>query len=107
MRYDFTLGEYRAHWQFAGLHAAHSYASVSTAGAFEAPNQNQLPYSTYDASFGISTSAWDAELYGQNLTDERPQLYVNGFDYVHLVTPGRPRVLGLRLTYHFEGKGGS
>jgi iron complex outermembrane receptor protein len=107
VRYDFTLADYRAHWQVAALHAAHSYASVSTAGAFEPPNQNQLPYSTYDASFGIAGGAWDMELYGQNLTDERPQLYVNGFDYVHLITPGRPRVLGLRLSYHFAGKNGS
>ena len=41
------------------------------------------------------------EFYGENLTDTRAQLYVNGFDFVHLVTVNRPRTLGLRLAYKF------
>ena len=51
---------------------------------------------------GIAADAWDVELYGENLTDMRAQLYVNdGFTSVHLVTPNRPRTLGVRFGYRF------
>jgi iron complex outermembrane receptor protein len=102
-RYEFTVGNYNAYAQLAGQHTDHSYASVITQGAFEPPNQNQAPYSTYDAALGATKDSWDLELYGENLTDTRAQLYVNGFDYVHLVTPNRPRTIGLRMSYRFKG----
>ena len=58
-------------------------------------------YTTYDAAVGVKKDAWGVELVGENLTDTRAQLYVNGFDFVHLVTVNRPRTLGLRLAYKF------
>ena len=102
-RYEFSLGDFDAHWQVAMQHTAHSYASVITVGAFEPGNQNQAPYTTYDAGIGISSDVFDLELYGQNLTDTRAQVYENGFDFVHLVTPNRPRTVGVRASYHFKG----
>lgn len=102
-RYEFSVGGYNAHWQVAGQHTDHSYASVITQGAFEPPNQEQAPYTTYDAALGVTKDSLDLELYGENLTDTRAQLYVNGFDYVHLVTPNRPRTIGFRMAYRFKG----
>jgi iron complex outermembrane recepter protein len=102
-RYDLALGSYVAHWQVAAQHTDHSFASVITQGAFEPPNQEQAPYTTYDASLGMAKGAWEAEIYGENLTDTRAQLYVNGFDYVHLVTPNRPRTIGLRVSFRSKG----
>jgi iron complex outermembrane recepter protein len=104
LRYEAELGSYIWHVQAAAQHSAHSYAQTITIGGFEPPNQPQNPWTTYDAAAGISRDTWDLELYGQNLTDARPQLYVNGFDFVHLITPSRPRVIGLRLSYRFSGK---
>jgi iron complex outermembrane recepter protein len=101
IRYDAPFGQYAGYWQVAAQHSAHSYASVITQGAFESPRQDQQGYTTYDAAVGVKKDAWGVELYGENLTDTRAQLYVNGFDFVHLVTVNRPRTLGLRLAYKF------
>jgi iron complex outermembrane recepter protein len=60
------------------------------------------PYTTYDASLGATKDAWNVELFGQNLSDTRAQLYVNdGFTSVHLVTPNHPRTLGVRIGHRF------
>jgi hypothetical protein len=95
------LAQYAGYWQVAAQHSAHSYASVITQGAFESPRQDQHSYTTYDAAVGVKKDAWGVELYGENLTDTRAQLYINGFDFVRLVTVNRPRTLGLRLAYKF------
>jgi hypothetical protein len=101
IRYDVPFEQYAGYWQVAAQHSAHSYASVVTAGAFESPRQDQQGYTTYGAAVGVKKDAWGVEIYGENLTDTRAQLYVNGFDFVHLVTVNRPRTLGLRLAYKF------
>lgn len=102
VRYDFRILQYGGYWQLGAQHSAHSYASVITQGLFESPRQNQEPYTTYDGSLGIKKDAWNIDLFGENLTDTRAQLYVNdGFTSVHLVTPNRPRTVGVRLAYNF------
>jgi len=99
-RYEFSMHEYGGFWQLGAQHTAHSYASVITVGTFESPRQNQEAYTTYDASLGVGKDGWSAELFGDNLTDMRAQLYVNdGFTPVHLVTPNRPRTIGIRFGY--------
>ena len=101
-RYEVAMGDYAGFWQLGAQHSAHSYSSVITQGQFESPRQDQASYTTYDGSLGIKKDAWNVELFGQNLTDTRAQLYVNnGFTSVHLVTPNRPRTLGLRIGYKF------
>jgi len=100
-RYEFPFNQYAGYWQVAAQHSAHSYASVITQGAFESPRQDQRAYTTYDAALGVKKDAWGVEFFGENLTDARAQLYVNGFDFVHLVTVNRPRTLGVRLAYKF------
>jgi iron complex outermembrane receptor protein len=101
-RYEFRVGDFDAHWQVAAQHTGHSFASVITVGGFEPPNQPQEPYTTYDASAGLSRGPWSVELYGQNLSDTRAQLYVNGFDSVHVITINRPRTFGLKVRYHLK-----
>jgi iron complex outermembrane receptor protein len=60
------------------------------------------PYTTYDASLGARKDAWNVELFGQNMSDTRAQFCVNdGFTSVHLVTPNRPRTIGVRIGYRF------
>ena len=102
-RYETSLGDYATYGQVGAQHSAHSYASIITQGAFESPRQNQEAYTTYDAAIGVKRDAWGAELYGENLRDTRAQLYVNGFDFVHLVTVNRPRTIGVRISYRFKG----
>ena len=41
------------------------------------------------------------QLYGQNLTDTRADLFTNYGQFVKAVTVNRPRTLGLRFSYNF------
>lgn len=56
-------------------------------------------YSTVAASFGVSKDEWRLEVFGDNLTDERPELYKSGNDGELRTTTSRPRTLGLRFSY--------
>jgi len=100
-RYEIPFNTYVGYAQVGAQHTAHSYASILDAGAFEPQRQNQEPYTTYDGFLGLKKDAWGVELYGENLTDTRAQLYVNGFQFVQQVVTNRPRTLGMRMSYKF------
>ena len=61
--------------------------------------QQLASYSTVAASFGASKDEWRIEVFGDNLTDERPELYKNGNDGELRTTTSRPRTIGLRFSY--------
>ena len=61
--------------------------------------QKLAAYNTVGASFGVSRDEWRIEVFGDNLTDERPELYKSGNDGELRVTTSRPRTLGLRFSY--------
>jgi iron complex outermembrane recepter protein len=64
------------------------------------PAAQQLDsYNTISASFGVSKDEWRIELFGDNLTDERPELYKSGNDGELRTTTSRPRTIGLRFSY--------
>ncbi len=64
------------------------------------PGAQQLDsYNTVAASFGVSKDEWRIEIFGDNLTDERPELYKNGNDGELRTTTSRPRSVGLRFSY--------
>ncbi len=64
------------------------------------PAAQQLDsYNTISASFGVSKDDWRMELFGDNLTDARPQLYKSGNDGENRTTTSRPRTFGLRFSY--------
>ena len=64
------------------------------------PAAQQLDsYNTIAASVGVSRDEWRIELFGDNLTDERPELYKNGNDGELRTTTSRPRTVGLRFSY--------
>jgi iron complex outermembrane recepter protein len=61
--------------------------------------QQQGSYSKISASFGVSKDEWRIELFGDNLTDERPELYKSANDGEQRTTTSRPRTVGLRFSY--------
>ena len=64
------------------------------------PAAQQLDsYATFSASFGVSKDEWRLEVFGDNLTDERPELYKSGNDGELRTTTSRPRTIGLRFSY--------
>lgn len=56
-------------------------------------------YTTISGSIGASKDEWRVELFVDNLTDERAQLYTSANDGERRVTVNRPRTIGLRIGY--------
>jgi iron complex outermembrane recepter protein len=106
-RYEFRVGEYNAFWQVGATHQAHSYASTDhlTTTLQGATVAFDLPaFSTYAAAAGVSKGAWALQLYGENLSNTRANLYADYSQTVKAVTINRPRTLGLRWSYKFGGQ---
>ena len=59
----------------------------------------QPGYSTFEASFGFSKDNWSLTIFGDNLGDERPQLFTSANDGDVRVTTTRPRTIGMRVSY--------
>lgn len=104
IRYEASLLDYVWHAQVATQYTAHSYADVVTQGTLGPPNYYLSPYSTTDAAVGISRDAWEAELFAENLTDRRANLFTTAQNWEVLNTVNRPRIVGLRFSYHFDSR---
>jgi len=106
MRYDWQVSNYACFAQIAGTHIASSLANVGTVPPI-APvgsthiNYTDPGYSTLDASLGLARDNWTAEVYGQNLTDERGVIFTSASQAIETQTVIRPRVLGLKVGYKF------
>ena len=61
--------------------------------------QKMDAYSTVSASIGVSKDDWRIEVFGDNITDERAQLFTSANDGERRVTVARPRTVGLRFSY--------
>ena len=96
LRYEFELGQYNAFWQIGGTHQAHALSATGNIQTYD-----EAGFSIYDASMGVSKDAWSGQIYGQNLTDTRANLFENGNQFITAETINRPRVIGLRLGYKF------
>jgi len=104
LRYDFLWGGCVAFAQAGAIHQSHSYASTDHLSVDLQGNSvayNLPAFSTYDASAGIGKGPWLAQLYAENLTDTRAELYANYRQFYKGVTVSRPRTIGLRFSYKF------
>ncbi|WP_444922546.1 TonB-dependent receptor [Microbulbifer sp. CnH-101-G] len=97
-RYEWDLASFGAYWQ-AGV----SYSDEAWSSIVIDPNDRfkQDSYTTVDASLGLREEHWGAELYVENLTDERAELFINTLDNSKRITTNRPRTVGLRVSYDF------
>ena len=59
-------------------------------------------YTLLNLSIGLHKDAWGAELFINNVTNERAMINVNSADYTPSVTTNRPRTVGLRFSHDFE-----
>ena len=101
----------RYHWTTGGGRDA--FAQIGIKYADEAlnslvdtptePNKYQDSYQVVNASVGLgdTQNGWTAELFAENLTDERAQLHINRQDFFERTTTNRPRTIGLRMSYDF------
>jgi outer membrane receptor protein involved in Fe transport len=109
LRYEFKLNEYQSFAQFGATHTGHSFTQagsnpslsvgsiVSTTGLrFEDP-----AYSEFDVSAGIAKDKWSAQLYVENLTNTIKSTFTSTTQFIPAEVVTRPRVMGLKLGYHF------
>ena len=95
-RYEIPVGEYNAFAQVGATHQAHSFSATGNIQTYV-----EAPFSTYDASFGVAKDKWNAQFYGQNLSDTRANLYENGNQFINAITVNRPRTMGVKFGYKF------
>ena len=60
-------------------------------------------YVLLDMAVGFERDNWSAELFVDNFADKRVELHIDTLQYVPKVVTNRPRTIGLRLSYDFEG----
>ena len=95
-RYEFEFGDYHAFYQIGGTHQAHSLSQTGNVLTYDQPG-----FTTYDGSLGVAKDAWTVQLYGQNLTDTRADLYSTYDLFIKSETVNRPRTAGLKFSYKF------
>lgn len=102
VRYEFAVNRYQAFAQIAAVHQSHSRSTTNTltpdlqggSTAYELP-----AFTTYDGTIGITVGGWLVQIYGENLTDTRAQLYANYAQFYKAITVNRPRTIGLRFSF--------
>jgi len=89
-------------------HKGDMWNDLQTNGSNGLPRVLQPGYSLMNLRFGLSQtdSGWLTELYVTNLTNKNAVIYTNEGNFNLRQTVNEPRVLGIRLSYRFGGKGG-
>jgi iron complex outermembrane recepter protein len=106
-RYEFRLSGYDA---FVGLNIMHQSHSLATTDRLSVDLQgNSIAYdltgsTACDGALGFGKDAWLVQVYGENLTDARTELYANNTQWYKAVTVSRPRTIGLHVSYKFGGR---
>jgi iron complex outermembrane recepter protein len=106
-RYEVPFNGYNAFAQIDAIHQSHSLATTDQLSVDLQGNTTayDLPaFTTFDGALGVGKAAWLVQVYGENLTDTRAQLYANYSEWYKAITVSRPRTIGLRFSYKFNGR---
>ena len=95
-RYEQPIGEYLVYGQ-AGL----QYAAESFSSLIAEVREEQASYTTVDLATGVSKDQWRAELFVENASDERAELFINTQDDIRRITTNRPRTVGMRVSFDY------
>lgn len=96
-RYEWSLdGGVIAHVMPHVAHSAESYSDIITI------NRDKIDsWTMVGLTAGVTTESWSAEMFVDNLTDERAEVARNFVNDVQRVSYARPRTMGVRLSYSF------
>jgi outer membrane receptor protein involved in Fe transport len=95
-RYQWTMGEYDPYAQLVYAYTDEQFSSIVVDNRFQ-----QRSYNTVDAAVGFDMENMTVELFGENLTDERAELFINSLDTDLRITTNRPRTVGVRISRDF------
>ena len=101
-RYELSLGGLGAFAQIAAVHQSHSLSTTNQLTPDLQGNSTAYDlhaFTSYDGAVGAGKDGWLVQVYGENLTDTRAQLYANYAQFYKAVTVSRPRTVGLRYSY--------
>lgn len=96
-RYYWPMGEWSPYAQLVYAFTDEQFSSIVLDNRFE-----QKSYDTVDAAFGVESDNLTVELFAENLTDERAELFINSLDTDLRITTNRPRTIGLRVSWDYE-----
>jgi iron complex outermembrane recepter protein len=82
--------------QLSGKFAGNSFSSLVAE-----ERRRQAGYGILSARAGVTRENWSAELFVENLTDKRAELFKNTQDDILRITTNRPLTAGLRFSYRF------
>lgn len=96
----------RYEWNLAGDKVAHvmphmAYSDESFSDIISINRSRIDSWTMFGLTAGVSTEQWSAELYVDNLSDERAELSSNFVNDRSRVSYARPRTVGMRLNYNF------
>lgn len=86
---------------YAHIRGGLQYASSSFSSLVAEERVKQDSYAIGDIAAGLTRGNWSAELYINNIWDERADLFINNQDNLDRITTNRPRTIGVRATYRF------
>jgi len=95
-RYRWEVGDKDAHAQLVYAYTDDQFSSIVVANRFQ-----QESYDTLDGALGISADKWTFELFAENITDERAELFINSLDTDLRITTNRPRTVGVRFSFDY------
>lgn len=96
-RYEWALSPaVDAFVQAGGRYAGKAYSSLVAD-----QRREQDSYAVFDIAAGASFDNWRAEVFVDNVTDERAQLFYNTQDDIPRITTNRPQTAGLRVSYRY------
>jgi len=95
-RYQWTVGNRDPYAQLVYAFTDDQFSSIVAHNRFP-----QDSYNTVDAALGVAMENITVELFGENLTDERAELFINSLDTDLRITTNRPRTLGVRVSWDF------
>ncbi len=105
LRYEWMLGGFATFAQLGVVNQSNSLASTDHL-ALDAQGHSVAydlpPFTTFDGAVGFNRGGWQVQLYGQNLSDKRAQLFENAGQYYTAITVNRPRTVGMHFSYRFR-----
>lgn len=78
-----------------------SYNTLFDGGTISTLRRTQPSYAVANASIGMEKENWSAQLYVNNLTDERGTVWINAVTWDQRVTTNQPRTMGISFTRNF------